>query len=350
MSPKPSSRASSSVSTSRGFEKELADLESLAETIRLASTPDASQAEQLRKALTHRNNFIVAKAAKLVAEYELFALLPDVLTAYDRFFADAAKTDPKCWAKNALVKALVKLEHREKDAYLRGLRHQQLEPVMGGKSDSAGALRGACAHALVNCPGITDAGLLAILLDPFVDTDKTVRMEAARAIGQVGGTSAALLLRLRILLGPMPPEKADPEVMGACFSSLLGIEGAPAVPLIAKYMEEGDDFSGEAAFALAETRLPEALTALLARLRVGADEWFHSLLLSAVALTRLPEAADYLLTIIAEDRRDAPRAIEAIARGAPQPELFDRLRKAVEETGSARLATALREHTNLFRG
>jgi HEAT repeat protein len=339
MSPKPSGRAASSSSTSRGFDKELAELESLAEAIRLASTPDAAQIEQLRKALNHRNNFIVAKAAKLVAEYEIFALLPEILAAYNHFFIDAVKSDPKCWAKNALVKALVRLEHREKDAYLRGLGHQQLEPVMGGKSDSAGALRGACTHALVNCPGITDADLLTILLDPLVDTDKTVRMEAARAIGHVGGPSAALLLRLRTLLA-----NDEPEVLGACFSSLLGIEDVSAIPLIAKYLKDGDDLSGEAAFALADTRLPGALAVLIARLKEGADSWFTSVLMSAIALTRLPEAAEYLLAIIAQDGREAPQAIEAIARSAPQPELCERLRNAVKETGSRRLVAALREH------
>ncbi len=341
MSPKPSNRAASSASTSRGFEKELAELESLSASLRTETSVGEDSTKYLRKALGHRNNFIVAKAAKLVAEYEIFALLPDILVAYDRFFIDAVKSDPKCWAKNALVKALVKLEHREKDAYLRGLRHHQLEPVMGGKSDSAGALRGACTHALVNCPGITDADLLTILLDPLVDTDKTVRMEAARAIGNVGGTSAALLLRLRILLG-----RDEPEVLGACFSSLLGIEGVQAIALIENYLKEGDDLSGEAAFALAEARLPEALAALIMRLKDGADSWFASVLMSAIALTRLPEAANYLLAIIAHDAREAPTVIEAIARSAPSPELSERLRKTVEETGSAKLAAALREHLN----
>ena len=121
---------------------------------------------------------------------------PDVLAAFDRFFVDAAKSDPQCWAKNALAKALVKLEHRGKDAYLRGMRHHQMEPVWGGQSDTAGALRGTCTLALVDCPGISDAELLAALLEPLTDTDKTVRVEAARALGQVGGVSAALLLRL----------------------------------------------------------------------------------------------------------------------------------------------------------
>ena len=339
MSAKHSSKLAQPVSSSRGFDKELAELEALAESVRAGPAPDAATIEHLRKALAHRNNFLVAKAAKLVADAEVFALLPEVLAAFDRFFIDAEKTDPQCWAKNALSKALVKLEHRQKDAYLRGLRHHQLEPVWGGSSDTAGALRGTCTHALVDCPGISDAELLTILLEPLVDTDKTVRMEAARAIGQVGGVSAALLLRLRALLG-----KDEPEVLGAVYSSLLAVEGERAIPLVASYLEEGDDLAAEAAFALADMRTPEALGALLARLRAGADTWFGSVLLSAIALTRLPEALDFLIALIARDAFEAPSAIEAIGRIAPNTELRARVEQAVEQAGSPRLRQAFRQH------
>jgi hypothetical protein len=94
MPPKPSSRAASSASPSRGFDKELAELEALGEAMKsgsgLGSGPDAAQVEYLRKALAHRNNFLVSKAAKLVANAELFALLPGVLAAFDGFFMDPA--------------------------------------------------------------------------------------------------------------------------------------------------------------------------------------------------------------------------------------------------------------------
>jgi hypothetical protein len=86
-------------SSSRGFEKELAAVEALSESLKAEPAPDAAQIEELRKALGQRNNFIVSKAARLVADAELVALLPEVLAAFDRFFVDAAKTDPKCWAK-----------------------------------------------------------------------------------------------------------------------------------------------------------------------------------------------------------------------------------------------------------
>ena len=341
MSPKPSGRASSSASSSRGFDKELAEIESLSAQFKSGSSLTPENIEQLRKSLTHRNNFLVSKAAKLVADAQLFALLPDTLAAYDRFFLDATKTDPQCWAKNALVKTLAKLEHRQKDAYLRGLRHHQMEGTWGGVSDTAGALRGACTHALVDCPGISDADLLTLLLDPLVDTDKTVRIEAARAIGQVGGVSAALILRLRALLGKAEPE---PEVLGAVYSALLSVEGEPAIALVAAALKDGDDLAAEAAFALADTRTPEGLAALLARFRAGADLWFGSVLLSAIALTRLPEAMDFLIALIEQEAREAPAAIEALGRIAPNPELRDRVRQAVELTSSPRLDLALRQH------
>ena len=82
-----------------------------------------------------------------------------------------------------LSKALVKLEHRSKDAYLRGMRHHQMEASWGPPVRfRCRRLRATCAHALVDCPGISDAELLTALLEPLTDSDKTVRMEAARAI------------------------------------------------------------------------------------------------------------------------------------------------------------------------
>jgi HEAT repeat protein len=343
MSSKLKNKGSQSASTSRGFDRELAEIEALSEALKAGGSPNADQVEHLRKTLGHQNNFIVSKAARLIADAEVTALLPDVLAAFDRFFIDAEKTDPQCWAKNALSKAMVKLEHRSKDEYLRGMRHHQMEPVWGGQSDTAGALRGTCTHALVDCPGMSDADLLTALLEPLTDADKTVRMEAARAIAQVGGVSAALLLRLRALVGPEIQDENEPEVLGAVYSALLSVEGAAAIPLVAKALEEGDDTAAEAAFALAEMRSAAALAALHARLRAGADAWFNSVLLSAIALTRHPDAIDFLLATIARDARESPEAIEAIGRIAPSPELRVRVREAVEKADSIRLRKAFNQ-------
>jgi hypothetical protein len=348
MSAKATGRSSSPATAQRGFDAELAALETLSAGMKAGAALDAGGVELLRKALHNRNNFLVSKAAKLVADGEAATLLPEVLAAYDRFFVDAAKTDPKCWAKEALAKALVKLEHPGKDVYLRGLRHHQMEASWGPPVDSAGGLRATCAHALVACPGIPNDELVALLLETLVDTDKSVRVEGARAIGNVGGTGAALALRLRALMGPVKPDLDTPEVLGAVYGALLSLEGVEAIPLVAGVLEDGDDLAGEAAFALAETRLPEALAVLTGRLggagQKAPDTWFAGVLTSAIAMTRLPEGFDFLILHVERDSRHAVAALEALGRIAPSAEVRARIEKAVEGTGSERLRSTFLEH------
>jgi hypothetical protein len=265
--------------------------------------------------------------------------MPDLLAAYERFFTNAEKSDPQCWAKNALSRALAKLECRDKEVFLRGLRHHQMEPTWGGRSDSAGTLRANCAHALIGCDGLTNQDLLVLLLDPLVDQDKAVRVEAVRALAQLGET-AVPVLRLRALIAG-----EDAEVLGQCFTALLAIERDAAIPFVAWFLEAGDDPAGEAAFALAETRNPGALAALLRRQKDFADEWFSGVLLSSIALTRLPEAADFLIGLIEREEREAARAIEALSRAATSEELTARLEQAVEGTGSPKLIKIWREQS-----
>ena len=185
-------------------------LEALEDLRRNPTSP--STAEDLRKALANRNNFIVAKASKIAAELGLKELIPDLLSALDRFFTDPVKSDPQCWAKKALFQAFADLGHNQADVYVRGLKHVQMEPVWGGQEDTAAAVRGACALALVECRDVSDLALLGYLIEVLADTDKTVRVEAARAIGRIDRPEAALLLRLRALVGDQ-----EPEVLGACF-------------------------------------------------------------------------------------------------------------------------------------
>src|ERR1700726_2784241 len=203
----------------RSFEEQLAALDLLRQLPREACI------EPLRKALTHRNNFVVAKAADLVRQFQLTQLVPELLIAFDRFFEDPVKTDPQCWAKNALSRALAAFEHHDAAVFLRGMKHIQPEPSWGGSSDSAGTLRATCALALVQCRSLLEADLLAHLVELLADKDKTVRVEVVRAIEQVGSPSAALLLRLRAILGSSPrkPDSSlnqdsdeEPEVLGAC--------------------------------------------------------------------------------------------------------------------------------------
>jgi HEAT repeat protein len=314
----------------RDFDEQMAVLDALK-----GSAPDAASVRLVKKALGNRSNLLVAKAASLAEEGGLAELLPELLAAFDRFFSDAEKSDPQCWAKNALSHALGRLRCRDKEVFLRGLHHRQMEPVWGGKSDSAGTLRANCAHALVTFEELSYQELLLILLDPLLDPDKSVRVEAVRAMGQIG-PPAVPVLRLRALVGG-----GEPEVLAACFGVLLEIERTAGIPFVAGFLEAGDDAAAEAAFALAETRLPEAAAVLLNRQSAGADEWFGKVLLSAIALTRQPEATEFLIDLIARDADEAPVALQAIGHTAPSEEMRRRVEEAVEQANSARLRALL---------
>lgn len=317
----------------RAFEEQLAALELLRDQ------PEEVRIAPLGKALAHKNNFIVAKAADLVRELGLKSLTPDLLTAFDRFFENPVKTDPQCWAKNALSRALATFEHQDPEIFLRGMRHIQLEPVWGGQSDTAGSLRATCALALVQCRSLLEVDLLAHLVALFADKDKAVRVEAVRAVEQVGSPSASLLLRLRATLG-----SDEPEVLGACYAGVLRTEGTRAIPWAERFLEAGDDAAGEAALAIAGTHSVAGFDALhksFAEARGPAnDSWFLSVLLSAIALTRQDAATEFLLDLIAKESLHAEAAMEAILRSAPSAEILERVGKLVSD--NPRLSSAFK--------
>jgi len=317
------------MSGKRSFEEQVAALDALREL------PEDERIERLRTALKNRNNFLVAKAADLVREFHITKLTPELLEAFERFLEPAVKSDPQCWAKNALSRALAGLEHQDPAIFFRGMGHIQLEPVWGGLSDTAGTLRATCALALVQCRGLSDTDLLTCLLELMADKDKTVRVEAARAIEQVGSPSASLLLRLRAMIGA-----DEPEVMGACYGGILRIEGVRAISWIANFLAAADDNAAEAALAIAGTHSPEGLAALRECLAKGkgqeaSDPWWRSALLSAIALTRQDAALDFLLELIESESLDAETALEAVLRSRPTSEVRNRLQEIV--SGNPRL-------------
>jgi hypothetical protein len=316
----------------RAFEAQVAALDAL------RNAPEDSRPAPLRKALVNKNNFIVAKAADMVRELDLQDLTPDVLKAFDRFFENPEKSDPQCWAKNAISRALAAFELQNPEVFLRGLHHTQLEAVWGGRSDTAGTLRATCALALVQCRSLTNDELLAHLLDLLGDADKSVRAEAARAIEQVGSPSASLLLRLRAVLG-----HDEPEVLGACYSGILRLDGAPAIPWISHFLDSRDDSAAEAALAIAGTRSPEGFDALQKHLESSHDPWFRSVLLSAIALTRQDAAMEFLLDLIKTESIDAERALEAVVRSMPTTETMKCLQKLAAP--NPRLSRALADLT-----
>jgi HEAT repeat protein len=317
----------------RAFEAQIAALDALRDA------PAEERIETLRRALANKNNFLAAKAAELVREFNLRDLTPELLKAFDRFFDIPEKSDPQCWAKNAISRTLAAFELQEPEAFLRGMRHIQLEPVWGGSSDTAGTLRATCALALVQCRDLTNDDVLRHLVDLFADKEKSVRAEAARAIEQVGSPSASLLLRLRASVG-----NDEPEVLGACYGGILRLEGISAIPWVGRFLDSQDDAAGEAALAISATHSPQAFEALRKSVDTARDPWFRSVLLSAIALTRHDAAMDFLVELVRSESLDAEAAMEAVVRSMPPPEILRRLEKVAAP--HPRLARTLAALTN----
>jgi hypothetical protein len=300
----------------RTFDAELATLEALRDV-----SPESAEPE-LVKALNLRNNFLVAKAAAVALHHRLIGLTPNLAAAFPRFLEDPAKSDPQCWAKNALAKTLAAFEYQGPELFLTGMHHIQLEHVWGGKADSAGTLRGTCALALVQCREFNSHRVLTHLTPLFADKELSVRVNVVRAVEQVGTDSAALLLRLRAELA-----SDAPELLGACYSGVLALEGPVAIPWAAQFLPPEDDAAAEAAMAIAETHTPDAFQLLRTTFAKARDPWFRTAVLSAMALTRQQEATDWLLDLIANEQRHAADAHEALCHSAPSAATLDRLKQ-----------------------
>lgn len=304
----------------RAFEQQIAALDAL------RHEDEKTRVEALRKSLSNRNNFLVAKAADLAREFDLKEVTSELLQAFDRFFQNPEKTDPQCWAKNAISRALAAFECQEPGVFLRGMGHIQMEPVWGGRSDTAGTLRATCALALVQCREVAECDLLAHLIELMADKDKAVRIEGVRAIEQVGSPAASLLLRQRAVLGA-----DEPEVLGACYSGILRIEGVKTIPWVGRFLALGDDAGAEAALAIAGTHSPEAFEALRECFAGAGDPWWRSVLLSAIALTRQDAATDFLLGLVQTESLNAEASIEAILRSGASKETIDALERMVAD-------------------
>jgi hypothetical protein len=300
----------------RPFDAELATIEALRQV-----SPEAAEPE-LARALKLQNNFLVAKAAAVTLHHRLTSLTSNLAAAFPRFLKNSAKSDPQCWAKNAIAKALAAFEYQDPELFLAGMRHIQLEPVWGGSADSAGTLRSTCALALVQCRELNSHRVLTYLTPLFADKELSVRVNAVRAVEQVGTDSAALLLRLRAELG-----SDASEVLGACYSGVLALEDSAAIAWVAQFLRTEDDSAAEAAMAIAQTHTPEAFRLLRDTFANARDPWFRTAVLSAVALTRQQEATDWLLDLIANEQGHAADAHEALCRSAPSAAVLDRLKQ-----------------------
>jgi hypothetical protein len=305
------------------------EIERLGQLCRKGGTPTVVAA--LRKALRDRVNLMVAKAAKLAGELHIEELLPDLLAAFDRLMEKPAERDPQCWGKNAIATALVSLDHRESARFLSGARHVQMEPVWGGEADTAVTLRGICLLALPSCQDLRRDQVLRCLVDALTEREHTVRLEAVRAIAQMEGPEAPLLLRLKARVGD-----DESAVIGQAFDSLLRLEGAASLPFLAGFLQwKKEEVREEAALALGASRLPAAVDLLREALATARDPQFRDVLMRALSASRQPAAIDILLDLYRKGRpADSTAALAALELHRETPAIWSLVQIAMDSKAS----------------
>lgn len=286
---------------------------------------------ELRRLIGDRSNLVVATAAAIVGERTLVELAADMETAFDRFLVDPLKDDKLCRAKIAIVQALGKLEHLKREVFEKAASHVQLEPVFGGKEDTAAPLRGTAIFALARIGG---SDYHSLLVDSLTDSEKEVRIATAQAMAYVGTEAAGLLLRLKARMGDK-----EPEVLSECLSGLLTIDPGENLAFVCQFLDTLDPARCEAAaLALGKSRLPGAVEALKSCWQRSYLPALREQILLAITLMRLPAAIDFLMELVASDSEAAAlAAMSALKIHSYDPKLRQRLALLVKKTGSRTL-------------
>jgi hypothetical protein len=183
-----------------------------------------------------------------------------------------------------------------------------MEPVWGGREDTAGPLRGICLLALPACPDLARGQVLRHLADALTEPSPAVRADAARALAEMQGDESALLLRLKARAGD-----PEPAVTGQVLESLLALERRDALPFVRQFLAANDQVSEEAALALGGSRLSDAVDLLLESWPAARGLDYRQALLRALSISRHDRAIEFLQHLAAEGRpQDAAAARAAL--------------------------------------
>ncbi len=283
--------------------------------------------------LRHKSNHAVAAAAGAAEHLEAAALAPDLVQAFEKLMRDPAKLDPGCKATIAIVQALIQLEDPAARVYFAGVRHVQMEGSFGPKVDAAAPLRGLCARGLAR---MGHPGALLECVTLLADPEIAARTGAIRAIADAGRLEGVLLLRLKALLGDK-----EIDATGECFGALLSLDPADSVEFVAKFLNSKTEGLGEqAALALGESRLPAAFEVLREAWENGGVAEQRRTLLVAIAMLRIDEALEFLLSRLGEESGPvAADALAGLAFYARDEAVLTRVEGIIRERGDEALET-----------
>jgi HEAT repeat protein len=286
---------------------------------------------ELASFLGDRSSVVVAKAARLVAEFELHDLEPSLVSAFHRFMTNAAVTDKGCAAKTEIVHALEALGAAEAEVFLAGIRHIQMEGSFGPPVDTAAGLRAASAMGLVhmNYPDV-----LIEIVTLLVDREDDARVGAVRALSYSGQPATVPLLRFRVMSGD-----ASADVMAESFLALLEVAPETSLAFVAGYLDSSNAAIAEAAaIALGQSRQPGAIGMLKSKWP-GARENQRRALLTGLAVARDDSAFEFLFSLVESAiEKIAAEAIAALSMYRQD----ERIRRRVELLVEQRKGTLLR--------
>ncbi|HEY4899406.1 MAG TPA: hypothetical protein VIH91_01175 [Terriglobales bacterium] len=290
--------------------------------------------QEVREFLRNRSNLVVAKAANVVRELQIKALIPDMVIAFNKIMADAPRHDKRCAAITEIVSALYELNYQEPASYFTGLKHVQMEASFGPPVDEAAKLRAVSAQGLVRT---RHPDALTEVMQLLVDREPAARIGAVRALAVNGGEAGILLLRLKVLTGD-----AESAVLGECFSGLLDASPVKSVPFVAKYVDSEDsDVAQAAMLALGESRLPTAYEVLREKWSRTIGMPAKKILLASMAASKLEEAIAFLISLV--ETESVPTAV-AVVEALSIYSRNERVRKSVNDAVVARQDQTLADH------
>src|SRR5580704_419409 len=252
---------------------------------RLAKEPMTSQVvQEIKKAIKGSASLVVSRAADIAGDHELRDLMPDMVLAFGKFMKDGATVDKGCRAKIAILKALNKLEYADWDIFLGAAFYVQTEPGFGASDDTAAGIRSECAFGLART-NYVDAHY--VLADMMVDTVRSVRVSAVKAVTYIGAAEGELMLRVKALCGD------EPEVLGECLLGLMTMSPNRSLDFVARFLKERPPVMEGAAIALGSSHLQDALKTLQRFWDNHPSPETRRSLLLPIALIRSDEAFEF---------------------------------------------------------
>lgn len=311
--------------SNRKIEEELSHLQQL----RLVDEVDATGQARLLAALSS-NPMAVVKAVQVIAEQDLREFAVELVRTFFRLLDADYKADPGCDGKIAILSTLAAWGSCTEPMLLRAVTYVQWEPVWSeeGRVDTAGRLRGMCAHELLRYNHPEAAYLIVKLLE---DPTSEARETAVEAAAMLPGREGELLLRHKILTGD-----SELRVLLAAFSELARLAPQDSFVFFQEFLTGNAhvDVREAAALALGATRQPEALGVLAGCLERCLEPQERALLLQAIAQIRDDASFAYLEDLVARGPAASARAaIEALALWEGDEAREVRLRAAAQKSG-----------------